>query len=94
MTDHPTSADLAVLRALVAFLSGELVQADTYTISALRLDPDNNAAKSIRKRIKALVQLKMEGSGFLEEQMLTDAIGKYSEALQVRLITSSRDDDI
>lgn len=83
VADHPTSADLVVHRALAAFLSGELMLANAYTLNALRLDPDNYPAKALRKRIKAVEQLRTEGSAFAEQEMWTNAIEKYSEALQV-----------
>lgn len=89
VTDHPTFADLGVLHALTAFLSGELVQANTNALDALRLDPDNHAAKYLRKRIKAVALLKNEGLSFTEQEMWTDAAEKYSEALKVQPMASS-----
>lgn len=65
------------------FLTAKLPGALQHAISALRLDPDNARAKSLRLRVKAVERLKEEGNTSFKQGNWQDAIGKYSEALEV-----------
>ena len=83
MTEEPISADLNLLDGLLLFLTGELQQAITRIVSTLRMDPDNDKAKDLRLRVKAVTELKEEGNKFFKAAEWNNAIGKYTAALKV-----------
>ena len=71
------------LRGLVLFLTAKLPGALQHAMSALRLDPDNAKAKSLRIRVKAVERLKEEGNSLFKSSRWEEAIEKYGEALDV-----------
>ena len=52
-------------------------------MQALRLDPDNQRAKKLRQRVKAVETLKEEGNTKFKASQWAEAIDKYTEALEV-----------
>lgn len=79
----PNSADATAIRGLYFFLTAKLPNALQHCISALRLDPDNQRAKALRQRVKAVERLKEEGNVLFKRDRWKDAIDKYNEALEV-----------
>ena len=77
------NADIMALRGLVLFLTAKLPQALQHALSALRLDPDNERAKKLRQRVKAVEKLKDEGNALFKSNNWQEAIDKYTEALEV-----------
>ena len=77
------SADIMALRGLVLFLTAKLPQALQHALSALRLDPDNERAKKLRQRVKAVEKLKDEGNALFKSNSWQEAIEKYTGALEV-----------
>lgn len=77
------SADAMSIRGLVLFLSAKLPGALQHAMSALHLDPDNERAKRLRQRVKAVERLKDEGNTHFKSNRWQEAINKYSEALDV-----------
>ncbi|KAI5117336.1 hypothetical protein M0805_001941 [Coniferiporia weirii] len=78
-----SSADVLALRGLVLFLTAKLPGALQHAMSALRLDPDNDRAKKLRQRVKAVEKLKEEGNSCFKTGQWQPAIDKYTEALEV-----------
>lgn len=71
------------MRGLVLFLSGKLPQALQHVASALRLDPEHDAASRLRKRIKDVERIKEEGNTAFKSGKLREAVTLYAECLQV-----------
>ncbi|RDB27715.1 DnaJ subfamily C member 7 [Hypsizygus marmoreus] len=80
---NPNSPDILAIRGLVLFLSGKLPQALQHVASALRLDPDHENARRLRKRVKDVERLKEEGNASFKLGVYEEAIEKYSEALDI-----------
>ena len=79
----PNSPDVLTTRGLVLFLTGKLPQALQHVQSALRLDPGHEPAMQLRKRVKEVERLKEEGNKSFKAGVLSDAIEKYTDAIQV-----------
>lgn len=79
----PNSPDVLTTRGLVLFLTGKLPQALQHVQSALRLDPGHEPAMQLRKRVKEVERLKEEGNKSFKSGDLSDAIEKYTDAIQV-----------
>lgn len=79
----PNSPDVMTTRGLVLFLSGKLPQALQHAQSALRLDPGHEPAMQLRKRVKDVERLKEEGNKAFKSGVLSDAIEKYTDAIEV-----------
>jgi DnaJ family protein C protein 7 len=79
----PNSPDVLTTRGLVLFLSGKLPQALQHVQSALRLDPGHETAMQLRKRVKEVERLKEEGNKSFKSGDLSDAIEKYTAAIEV-----------
>ncbi|KIJ21013.1 hypothetical protein PAXINDRAFT_165811 [Paxillus involutus ATCC 200175] len=77
----PNSPEALALRGLVLFLSGKLPQALQHVGSALRLDPEHEAASRLRKRIKDVERLKEEGNTAFKSGKLQEATTLYTECL-------------
>lgn len=84
------SADALAVRGLYFFLTAKLPNALQHCLSALRLDPDNQRAKDLRMRVKAVERLKDEGNVFFKQGQWNAAIEKYGEALEVRSLLFSK----
>lgn len=82
----PNSPDALALRGLVLFLTGKLSQALTHVSSALRYDPGHERAQKLRKRVKDVERLKEEGNVAFKTNNLLEAMDKYTEALDVRVL--------
>ena len=78
----PNSADAMVLRSIVLLLTAKLSEALEQVVSALRLDPDNSRAKSLRLRLKTIIRQKDDGNTFFRENRWQEAIEQYSDALK------------
>jgi len=79
----PNSPDVLTTRGLVLFLTGKLPQALQHVQSALRLDPGHEPAMQLRKRVKEVERVKEEGNKSFKSGDLSDAIEKYTDAIQV-----------
>ncbi|KAH7915250.1 hypothetical protein BJ138DRAFT_1142032 [Hygrophoropsis aurantiaca] len=75
------SPEVLTLRGLVLFLSGKLSQALQHVQSALRLDPGQESAQRLRKRVKDVEKLKEEGNTAFKGGKLQEAVDKYTETL-------------
>lgn len=78
------SAEALILRSLIHLLTTKLPEALEQVSSALRLDPDNVKAKSLRVRVKTLITQKEEGNQLYKEDCWDQAVEKYRDALEVR----------
>src|ERR1700761_6366392 len=85
---NPGSPDVLTSRGLVLFLTGKLPQALQHAQSALRGDPGHEPAQRLRKRVKDVERLKDEGNTAFKVGRLQEAIEKYGEALDVRVLKS------
>lgn len=74
------------LRGLVLMLSGKLPSALQHVQSALRFDPSYLPAQQLRKRVKDIERLKDEGNAAFKTGNLQEAVDKYTEALEVRVL--------
>ncbi|TFL02283.1 hypothetical protein BDV98DRAFT_58122 [Pterulicium gracile] len=79
---EPNSPEVLYQRGLVLFLTGKLTQALNHASSALRLDPANVPAQSLRKRTKDVERLKEEGNNAFKSSKWKEALEKYEEALE------------
>jgi DnaJ family protein C protein 7 len=79
---EPNSPEVLYQRGLVLFLTGKLTQALNHAASALRLDPANVPAQSLRKRTKDVERLKEEGNNAFKSSKWQEALEKYEEALE------------
>ena len=68
------------------FLTAKTAQALQHVQSALRLDPGHEPAMRLRKRVKDVDRLKDEGNSAFKVGKLEEAIARYSESLEVRII--------
>ena len=68
------------------FLTAKTAQALQHVQSALRLDPGHEPAMRLRKRVKDVDRLKDEGNSAFKVGKLEEAIARYSESLEVRMI--------
>ena len=81
---QPSSPDALALRGLVLFLSGKLSNATQHAQTALRLDPGHEPARRLFRRVRDVERLKEEGNAAFKMGRHEDALGKYSEAVEVR----------
>ena len=79
----PNSPEILAVRGLVLFLAGKLPQALQHVASALRLDPEHEAASRLRKRIKDVERIKEEGNTAFKGGRLVEAVTLYTECLEV-----------
>lgn len=72
-----------ILRALVLFLTANLSAALNQLAEVLKLDPDNQRARTLRTRVKDIDCLKCEGNEMFRDSDWDVAIDKWSDALLV-----------
>ena len=74
------------LGGLELFLSGRLLQALQHVVTALRLDPGHKLAQQLCQRVKDVEKLGEDGNLAFKNGELEEAISKYDECLEVRLL--------
>ena len=89
MRSEPNSPDVLALRGLIMFLSAKTAQALSHVQSALRLDPGHEPAQRLRKRVKDVERLKEEGNTAFKAGRLDEATERYTEALEVCVLSFS-----
>ncbi|KAF8585459.1 TPR-like protein [Ramaria rubella] len=77
------SPDVLCLRGLVMFLSSRLPAALQHVQQALAYDPDHTRARKLMRRIKDVERLKEEGNTLFKAGKHTEAVEKYTAALDV-----------
>ena len=80
---NPNAPDILAVRGLVLFLGEKLPQALQHLVSALRLDPGHEKARRLRVRVKDIERLKEEGNTSFKLGSLSEAVNRYTEALDV-----------
>ncbi|GAA5941990.1 tetratricopeptide repeat protein [Sporobolomyces koalae] len=77
----PKQPEPLYLRGVCLYYQGQHDQAIKHCQEALRNDPDFSKARTLMKRVRALDQLKEAGNTLFKEQKTTEAIEKYTEAI-------------
>ncbi len=84
LRELPNDVDAMALRALALFLEAKPSEAFTQLVGVLKLDPDNEKANVLRKRVKEVVRLKGSGNEAFQRNGYHVAIASWADALVVR----------
>lgn len=75
-----------ILRGLVLFLQAKLPDALAQLVDLLKLDPDNEKAKTLRSRVKSISQHKDSGNESYRDGDWHSAAQSWTTALEVSFV--------